>query len=234
MKLFARLAAVLALVVAAAFAAPSFAAAPAGTPHLLLQLKDGTVDIELEPKLAPNHVERIVTLTRQGFYNGLKFHRVIAGFMAQTGDPKGDGTGGSSLPDLKAEFSNEPFVRGTLAGPAGESWSAALGQAVLTLPIQLLVSALSTGVIHGAARVMFGASGRFIALLRVLWLASIVGWLGIVPVVGGLVAGVWSLLITLVTFEEIDGVERLQALLLVVAFGALSFVAMAFGAAAFR
>ncbi|MGN6103315.1 MAG: peptidylprolyl isomerase [Devosia sp.] len=114
MKLFARLAAALALVVAAAFAAPSFAAAPAGTPHLLLQLKDGTVDIELEPKLAPNHVERIVTLTKQGFYNGLKFHRVIAGFMAQTGDPKGDGTGGSSLPDLKAEFSNEPFVRGTV------------------------------------------------------------------------------------------------------------------------
>jgi peptidylprolyl isomerase len=114
MKLFARFAAALALVFAATLALPAVADTPAGTPHLLLQLKDGTVDIQLEPNLAPNHVQRIVTLTNQGFYNGLKFHRVIDGFMAQTGDPKGDGTGGSSLPDLKAEFTSEPFVRGTV------------------------------------------------------------------------------------------------------------------------
>ncbi|HEY4200477.1 MAG TPA: peptidylprolyl isomerase [Devosiaceae bacterium] len=89
-------------------------AAETGTPHLLLQLKDGTVDIELEPKLAPKQVERIVTLTDQHFYDGIVFHRVIDGFMAQTGDPTGTGMGGSTMPDLPAEFSKEPFVRGTV------------------------------------------------------------------------------------------------------------------------
>ncbi len=81
---------------------------------LIMQLKDGPVVIELFPDVAPNHVERIKTLARQGFYDGLKFHRVIEGFMAQTGDPRGDGTGGSDLPDLKAEFSRVPFEEGTL------------------------------------------------------------------------------------------------------------------------
>ena len=81
---------------------------------LLLELKDGTVEIHLRPDLAPNHVERIKTLARQGFYNGIVFHRVIDGFMAQTGDPTGTGTGGSDLPDLKAEFSPRPFDRGVL------------------------------------------------------------------------------------------------------------------------
>src|SRR4051812_32109782 len=75
----------------------------------------GTVVIQLRPDLAPNHVQRIQTLVGQGFYNGLTFHRVIAGFMAQGGDPKGTGEGGSSLPDLKAEFSALPFLRGTVA-----------------------------------------------------------------------------------------------------------------------
>ncbi|WP_096176492.1 peptidylprolyl isomerase [Cohaesibacter sp. ES.047] len=74
----------------------------------------GRVVIKLRPDLAPNHVERIKTLTKQGFYNGLKFHRVIDGFMAQTGDPRGNGTGGSDLPDLKAEFNAHPFERGVL------------------------------------------------------------------------------------------------------------------------
>jgi cyclophilin family peptidyl-prolyl cis-trans isomerase len=69
----------------------------------------------MRPDLAPHHVERVQTLVRQGFYNGLTFHRVIPGFMAQGGDPKGTGEGGSSLPDLKAEFTQVPFLRGTVA-----------------------------------------------------------------------------------------------------------------------
>ncbi len=82
---------------------------------LLLQLKSGTVVIELRPDLAPNHVARIKDLTRKGFYDGVVFHRVIDGFMAQTGDPTGTGTGGSDLPDLKAEFNSAKHVRGTLS-----------------------------------------------------------------------------------------------------------------------
>ena len=88
---------------------------------LNIQLKDGTVKVKLRPDLAPKHVERIKTLTEQGFYDGLKFHRVIDGFMAQTGDPNGDGTGGSELPDLKAEFSNAPFKRGVLGMARSQS-----------------------------------------------------------------------------------------------------------------
>ena len=78
---------------------------------LLLELKDGTVEIELRPDLAPKHVARIKELVKQGFYDGLTFHRVIDGFMAQTGDPDGDGCGGSGML-LRAEFSKEPHVRG--------------------------------------------------------------------------------------------------------------------------
>ncbi|WP_305985617.1 peptidylprolyl isomerase [Roseibium sp. MMSF_3544] len=81
---------------------------------LYLDLKDGRVVIQLRPDLAPNHVERIKKLTRDGFYDGIVFHRVIDGFMAQTGDPTGTGMGGSEEPDLAAEFSNAPFKRGTL------------------------------------------------------------------------------------------------------------------------
>jgi len=83
---------------------------------LYMELKDGVVTIALRPDLAPNHVERIKTLTRQGFYDGVVFHRVIEGFMAQTGDPTGTGMGGSDLPDLKAEFSppsEAQHLRGT-------------------------------------------------------------------------------------------------------------------------
>ena len=109
--IFGILAIIAAAVFGASLAAPAKAA---GSPHLILTLKDGDVDIQLLPDVAPKHVERIVTLTNEGFYNGLTFHRVIDGFMAQTGDPKGDGTGNSSLPDVKGEFSNEPFVRGTV------------------------------------------------------------------------------------------------------------------------
>ena len=75
----------------------------------------GDVVIKLRPDLAPGHVERIATLAREGFYDGVVFHRVIPGFMAQGGDPTGTGTSGSDLPDLKAEFSNAPHVRGTVS-----------------------------------------------------------------------------------------------------------------------
>jgi peptidylprolyl isomerase len=81
---------------------------------LYLDLEEGRVVIELRPDLAPKHVARIKELAREGFYDGIVFHRVIPGFMAQTGDPTGTGRGGSEKPDLPAEFSNEPFVRGTL------------------------------------------------------------------------------------------------------------------------
>jgi peptidylprolyl isomerase len=73
----------------------------------------GDVVIRLRPDLAPGHVERIAGLAKDGFYDGVVFHRVIPGFMAQGGDPTGTGMGGSDLPDLKAEFSREPHVRGT-------------------------------------------------------------------------------------------------------------------------
>ncbi|QYJ05962.1 peptidylprolyl isomerase [Qipengyuania flava] len=83
---------------------------------LLLDLSNGErVAIRLKPDWAPNHVERIKTLTRQGFYDGIIFHRVIDGFMAQTGDPTGTGTGGSDLPDLAEEFHRMPHVRGTVS-----------------------------------------------------------------------------------------------------------------------
>ena len=81
---------------------------------LLLELKNGMVTIEMRPDLAPKHVARIKELVREGFYDGLTFHRVIGGFMAQGGDPKGNGTGGSGQ-NIPAEFSDEPHVRGTLS-----------------------------------------------------------------------------------------------------------------------
>lgn len=81
---------------------------------LYLDLKDGRVTIQLLPEAAPNHVARIKELTREGFYDGIVFHRVIEGFMAQTGDPTGTGTGGSDKPDLKAEFNDRNFGRGTI------------------------------------------------------------------------------------------------------------------------
>ncbi|WP_439499005.1 peptidylprolyl isomerase [Bosea sp. (in: a-proteobacteria)] len=79
---------------------------------LVMETTKGRVVIKLRPDLAPGHVERLKTLSRQGFYDGIVFHRVIDGFMAQVGCPHGTGTGGSDLPDLKAEFNAEPHVRG--------------------------------------------------------------------------------------------------------------------------
>ena len=80
---------------------------------LILETTKGRVVIALRPDLAPKHVERIKTLAREGFYDGIVFHRVIEGFMAQCGCPHGRGTGGSSHPNLRAEFNAEPHVRGT-------------------------------------------------------------------------------------------------------------------------
>jgi len=97
--------------------------------HLFLELSSGgTVEIVLRPDLAPHHVERIQTLVRRGFYNGLTFHRVIPDFMAQGGDPKGTGEGGSDLPDLKAEFTAVPFLRGTVGAARADAVDSANSQ----------------------------------------------------------------------------------------------------------
>ena len=105
-----------------AIATPSASVGQETKPHLMLTLDKGVVDIELLPEVAPLHVERIITLTERGDYDGVVFHRVIDGFMAQTGDVqygKGAdlsmaGMGGSDLPDVKAEFNAEHFVRGVV------------------------------------------------------------------------------------------------------------------------
>ena len=100
--------------IAAAAALTSTGKAAEMEDMLYLELEQGRVVIALRPDLAPNHVARIKELARAGFYDGLTFHRVIEGFMAQTGDPEGDGTGGSGK-NLKAEFSDAKHVRGTLS-----------------------------------------------------------------------------------------------------------------------
>ena len=82
---------------------------------VVMELKDGPVTIQLLPQQAPNHVQRIKELSQQGFYDGVVFHRVIDGFMVQTGDPTGTGMGGSNLPNLKAEFNDVSHVRGVVS-----------------------------------------------------------------------------------------------------------------------
>ncbi len=114
------------------FAIQALAAEPNPENVLVMELKDGEVRIALRPDLAPKHVERLKTLTRQGFYDGIVFHRVIDGFMAQTGDPTGTGSGGSNLPDLPAEFSNEPFVRGVLGMARASNPNSANSQFFIT------------------------------------------------------------------------------------------------------
>jgi cyclophilin family peptidyl-prolyl cis-trans isomerase len=97
--------------------------------RLTLQLSNGgTVVIQLRPDAAPAHVARIQTLVRRGFYDGVIFHRVIPGFMAQGGDPKGTGQGGSELPDLKAEFTTLPYMRGVVAAARSDSPDSANSQ----------------------------------------------------------------------------------------------------------
>jgi peptidylprolyl isomerase len=114
--------------VAPSVAAPAEVAANKAN-HVFIQLSSGgTVEILLRPDLAPHHVERIQTLVRRGFYNGLMFHRVIPGFMAQGGDPKGTGEGGSDLPDLKAEFTSVPFLRGSVGAARADSRDSANSQ----------------------------------------------------------------------------------------------------------
>ena len=88
-------------------------ATKSGKDHLVLETTKGKVVIKFRPDLAPNHVAHIKKLAEEGFYDGIVFHRVIDGFMAQTGCPHGTGTGGSSYPNLKQEFNPEPHVRGT-------------------------------------------------------------------------------------------------------------------------
>ena len=103
--------AIIAAPLVAAFAAN---AEDAAANTLTLTTKYGKTVIRLRPDLAPKHVAQIKKLVKRKFYDGIVFHRVIPGFMAQTGDPTGTGSGGSDLPDLKAEFSDEPFKRGTV------------------------------------------------------------------------------------------------------------------------
>ena len=93
----------------------------------------GAVVIMLRPDAAPQHVERIKALVRRGFYNGLTFHRVVPGFMAQGGDPKGTGQGGSELPDLKAEFNTLPFLRGTFGAARADAKDSANSQFFIML-----------------------------------------------------------------------------------------------------
>lgn len=95
---------------------------------LVLELKTGKVMIEMRPDLAPKHVERVKKLVREGFYNGIVFHRVIPKFMAQTGDPTGTGGGGSTYPDLPAEFTPTAFERGTIGAARTEDPNSANSQ----------------------------------------------------------------------------------------------------------
>lgn len=138
-----RLIAALLALVGAIFATTAFAQkgtpTPAATPSPIptptpediwvIELSTGgRVQVQLRPDKAPTHVERVKLLTRAGFYNGLTFHRVIEGFMAQGGDPKGTGEGGSPLPDLKAEFNDLPHVRGVTSMARAESNDSANSQ----------------------------------------------------------------------------------------------------------
>ena len=95
---------------------------------LLIETTKGPVVIEMRPDLAPNHVAHIKKLAREGFYDGIVFHRVIDGFMAQTGDPTGTGTGSSKYPNLKQEFNAEPHVRGTTSMARAQSPDSANSQ----------------------------------------------------------------------------------------------------------
>jgi cyclophilin family peptidyl-prolyl cis-trans isomerase len=93
---------------------PAAAQAPAASNTVILETKDGPITIRLRPDLAPRHVQQVRALVQRGFYDGVVFHRVIDGFMAQTGDPTGTGTGRSDLPNIPAEFTREQFKVGSV------------------------------------------------------------------------------------------------------------------------
>ncbi len=124
-----RILAVLAVILFAVAPHPTSAQATDPENTLFLDLSYGRVVIRLRPDLAPNHVARIKQLTRAGFYDGIVFHRVIDGFMAQSGDPTGTGMGSSEEPDLKAEFTDTPFIRGVVGAARGpDSYDSANSQ----------------------------------------------------------------------------------------------------------
>jgi peptidylprolyl isomerase len=129
-----KLALIAALFAAVSTIGPTIALAQTAAPKadpantLVIELKTGKVLIGMRPDLAPKHVERIKMLAKEGFYNNIKFHRVITGFMAQTGDPKGTGSGGSKYPDVPAEFTPEPFVRGTIGAARTQNPNSANSQ----------------------------------------------------------------------------------------------------------
>ena len=126
-RLFALLAA-LPLIAPLALSAPALAGHDDPVQTLVMKTSKGTIRIRLMHDMAPKHAERLKTLSQEGFYDGVVFHRVLAGFMAQTGDPTGTGTGGSSYPDLKAEFSAMPFKRGTIGMARSQSPNSANSQ----------------------------------------------------------------------------------------------------------
>ena len=118
----------IALLLALTLALPSHAVTLDPENTLYLETKHGRVVIKLRPDLAPKHVERIKKLTREKFFDGIVFHRVIDGFMAQTGDPTGTGTGGSKYPDVEAEFNHMPFIRGTVGAARSQNPNSANSQ----------------------------------------------------------------------------------------------------------
>jgi cyclophilin family peptidyl-prolyl cis-trans isomerase len=120
----------MALTVAATGANAQINTSPAE--KLVMETTKGKVVIALRPDLAPNHVARVKELTNEGFYNGVIFHRVIKDFMAQTGDPTGTGTGGSNKPDLKQEFTDTPYVRGTIGAARTNDPNSANSQFFIT------------------------------------------------------------------------------------------------------
>ncbi len=167
MRLKYLLAALFGMIVATAATAETTPAAPAAAPVaapaadpeniLVLDLSNGgQVRVLMRPDKAPATVERVKLLARRGFYNGLIFHRVIEGFMAQGGDPKGDGSGGSELPDLKAEFNDLPHVRGVISMARAASEDSANSQFFIMLMPNLMLDHNYTAfgrVISGMATV---------------------------------------------------------------------------------
>ncbi len=116
------------LIAPLALSGPALAGHDEASQTLVMVTNKGTIRIRLAHDFAPKHAERLKTLSQEGFYDGIVFHRVIEGFMAQTGDPTGTGSGGSPYPDLKAEFSAVPFERGTLGMARSQSPNSANSQ----------------------------------------------------------------------------------------------------------